>query len=349
MSLELEWPWIWLMLPLPVLVYRWLPKANTAPRTGVRLPLYEKLSPLTTHPGQKQLKRTKLVGIILLWLLLLSSASRPVSVGEAVTIPALARDLMLAIDLSGSMQTRDMEISGNQVDRLQVVKQVIQPFIDRRSGDRIGLILFGSQAYLQSPLTFDLRSVRILLGEAQIAMAGRETSIGDAIGLAVKRLRDRPASSRVLILVTDGANTAGEIPPLQAAKLAKQEQVRIYTIGVGAEEMVQPGLFGSSFGARRVNPSADLDEKTLRDISALTGGEYFRARNPDELENIYQKLDALEPVEQQAETVRPKQSLYYFPLLAAMVLCLSWWLFKLLQRPLRSWQISSQWFRKPSP
>ncbi|WP_426417438.1 vWA domain-containing protein [Aestuariirhabdus sp. LZHN29] len=332
MTLELEWPWIWLLLPLPILVYWLPPRARPTASTGIRLPHYQQMAHLNTHRKERKTRLSLLLGTSVLWALMLLAASRPVGVGEAIPVPALARDLMLAIDLSGSMQTQDMQIAGQPVDRLRAIKHVMQPFIARREGDRLGLILFGSQAYLQSPLSFDRKSVGILLDEAQIAMAGRETSIGDAIGLAVKRLRSRPAASRVLVLVTDGANTAGEVTPRQAAQLAKREQVRIYSIGVGADEMIQPGIFGSSFGARRVNPSSDLDEKTLTEISSLTGGRYFRARNPDELQQIYQQLDALEPVEQQAQTVRPRRSLYYLPLATAMGIVALWWLVNIILR-----------------
>ncbi|RRJ84854.1 vWA domain-containing protein [Aestuariirhabdus litorea] len=328
MSLELEWPWIWVLLPLPLLVY-WLAPAVQRPlQSGIQLPHQQQV--VASAPIRLRPRWGRLAPLLLVWLLLLLASSRPVGVGEAIPMPTLARDLMLAIDLSGSMQTRDMQVAGQPVDRLSAVKRVMQPFIARREGDRLGLILFGSQAYLQSPLSFDRKSISILLDETQIAMAGRETSIGDAIGLAVKRLRDRPASSRVLILVTDGANTAGEISPLQAAQLAQREKVRIYTIGVGADEMIQPGIFGSSFGARRVNPSSDLDEKGLTEIAELTGGHYFRARNPEQLEQIYRQLDTLEPVAQEAQRVRPHRSLFHLPLGAAMGLVLLLWLGRLI-------------------
>ena len=160
------------------------------------------------------------------------------------------------------------------------------------------------------------------LREAQLGFAGRETAIGDAVGLAVKRLRERPADSRVLILLTDGANNAGEVQPLDAARLAADNSVRIHTIGIGSDKMVMPGLFGSSFGSQVVNPSRDLDEETLRRIAELTGGNYFRARDPAELVNIYQLLDAMEPVEQEAQSYRPQKSLFHLPLALAFVLSL---------------------------
>jgi Ca-activated chloride channel homolog len=227
------------------------------------------------------------------------------------------------------METPDMSFEGRELQRVDVVKYVVGDFVERRQSDRLGLILFGSQAYLQSPLTFDRMTVQKLLQEAQLGFAGQQTAIGDAIGLAVKRLRDRPADSRVLVLLTDGANTAGEVDPRQAADLAKLAGIKIYTVGVGADEMVQQTFFGR----RTVNPSADLDEGTLRYIAEQTGGLYFRARNPEELIQIYGELDKLEPIEQKDATFRPIKALYYWPL--ALALCLSLLLVTLVAAP---WQ-----------
>ena len=220
---------------------------------------------------------------------------------------------MLAIDISGSMSVEDMQLGNQNVDRLTVVKAVISDFVDRRQGDRVGLILFGSNAYLQAPLTFDLESVETLLIEAPVGIAGGKTAIGDAIGLAVKRLRPRPEGDRVLILLTDGASNVGAVTPLKAAELANAAEVRIHTVGVGADEMVVPGLLGL-LGQRRVNPSADLDEETLQTIADNTGGQYFRARNTQELAGIYALIDQLEPVEQDAEVFRPRKALFFYPL-----------------------------------
>jgi Ca-activated chloride channel family protein len=252
----------------------------------------------------------------LAWILLIGAASRPQLVGDPVQLPVTGRDLLLAVDISGSMQADDMVLGGQPVTRLQVVKSVGGEFISRREGDRLGLILFGEQAYLQTPLTFDRATVRTLLLEAEIGLAGKKTAIGDAIGLAVKRLRDKPQENRVLILLTDGANTAGEIEPLRAADIAAEEGLRIYTIGIGADELVVQDLFG----ARRINPSADLDEDTLGAIAEKTGGRYFRARDTTDLMKIYTLLDALEPVSMEQETYRPIRELYPWPLAAALLI-----------------------------
>jgi Ca-activated chloride channel family protein len=259
--------------------------------------------------------------VILLWLIwiaLVVAMARPQWTGEPVTLPTSGRDLMLAVDISGSMGTEDLQLGGQLVNRLTVVKNVVGQFIEARQGDRVGLILFGTNAYLQAPLTFDLETVNRLLVEAPVGIAGGKTAIGDAIGLAVKRLRQRPEGERVLILLTDGANNVGEVAPVKAAELAAQDEIRIYTIGVGADEMRLPSLLGV-FGSRVVNPSAELDEETLTDIAETTGGRYFRAQNTAKLVEIYDIIDALEPIEQEAETYRPIAVLYHWPMGLAWV------------------------------
>jgi Ca-activated chloride channel family protein len=215
------------------------------------------------------------------------------------------------------MDFPDMQWQDEEVSRLTLVQHLLGDFLESRDGDRVGLILFGSQAYLQAPLTFDRRTVRVWLDEARIGIAGKNTAIGDAIGLALKRLRLRPAQSRVLILVTDGANNGGEIDPLTAAKLAASEGVKIYPIGIGAnpEDSGSTGLLG-------VNPSLDLDEPALKAIAEVTGGQYFRAHDGKELQAIKETLDQLEPVTQQPTQARPAQALYHWPLALALWLSL---------------------------
>jgi Ca-activated chloride channel family protein len=299
-------------------VWRFWPAAS-GEEAALRAPFYDTWRELQAQGSGKRKRRGWVAPLLLCltWLALLLALSRPTWIGDAITLPASGRDLLLAVDISGSMQVEDMLVGQNQVPRINAVKQVVGDFIERRRGDRLGLILFGSNAYVQAPLTFDGPTVRRFLLEAQLGFAGRETAIGDAIGLSVKRLRGRPAESRVLILLTDGANTAGEIQPLDAARLAADNDIRIHTIGIGADKMITPGLFGSSFGSRVVNPSQDLDEETLSNIASMTGGQYFRARDPAELVDIYKLLDTLEPVEQEEESYRPQTSLYHLPLALA--------------------------------
>ena len=254
----------------------------------------------------------------LIWLCTLLAIARPVWIGEPVSLPTSGRDILLAVDISGSMEREDMRLSGQTVNRLMAVKAVVGKFVTEREGDRLGLILFGEKAYLQTPLTFDRKTMQTLLNEAQLGFAGNGTAIGDAIGLSIKRLQQRPENHRVVILLTDGANNAGELEPLKAAELASRAKVKIYTIGIGAETQEAWGLFGK----RVTNPSADLDEKTLSAIADATGGQYFRARNPEELVAIYEQLNRLEPIEQSAETIRPIAALYHWPLALGFILSL---------------------------
>ena len=319
--IEWIWPWIALLLPLPWLVSKLSPAASSS-EPALRAPFYDDWRALSESQGSNAIRQGVLPGVILwlLWGLLLVAAARPIWIGEAIELPNNGRDLMLAVDISGSMRIEDMKVGQHIIPRVEAVRQLGGSFIERRLGDRLGLILFGTNAYVQSPLSFDTTTVKGFLTEAQIGFAGQETAIGDAIGLAVKRLRERPAESRVLILLTDGQDTASRVKPIDAARLAAKLKIKIYTIGIGADEMTTPGLFGSSFGSRQVNPSADLDEEGLQKIASLTGGQYFRARNPQELANIYALLDTLEPVEQDTEMYRPRQSLSYLPLLIALAL-----------------------------
>lgn len=326
--LTFDWPFIFLLLPLPWLVYKFMPPTRRV-SPALRVPFFANL-PLAETQTVRQALSWHLLVLVAIWLLLVVAAARPIWVGDQVQLPSSGRNLMLAVDISGSMQVEDMQLNDAPVNRLDVVKQVVGSFVQQRGGDRLGLILFGTQAYLQTPLTFDRYSVQTQLSEAQIGFAGEKTAIGDAVGLAVKRLQSNSEQSRILILLTDGANTAGEVSPQKAAELAAQARVKIYTIGMGADEMVVPGIFGSSFGSRRTNPSADLDETTLNLIAEKTGGLYFRARDPEELANIYAELDRLEPVDQDQAFYRPRKALFYLPLALALCLVGGWTLAHLL-------------------
>ncbi len=315
--IHFAWPWLFLALPLPLLCYYFLPKQVVAEQAALKVPFLEDFA----HSESKfvsQKQRWPLFLAATAWVLLVVACSRPQWLGEPVEQAMSGRDLMLAVDVSGSMEQKDFALEGEQVNRLVATKQIASEFTQRRVGDRVGLILFGTTAYLQVPLTFDRKTVVTLLNEAFIGITDDNpaTSIGDAIGLAVKRLKGSKVESRVLILLTDGANTAGVVTPLQAADLAAENRLKIYTIGLGANEMVIRSLFGS----QRVNPSKDLDEKTLIEIAKKTGGRYFRARSAEELENVYELLDELEPVEKDKQYFRPLTELYPWPLGLALVL-----------------------------
>ena len=313
-------PYWALLAPLPWLLRRLLPP-RSSDAAALRVPTLDPFAPFLERHGSGDLRRRlRLAALWALWLALLTAAARPEHFGEPVSVPVTGRDLLLAVDISGSMNREDMVLEGQKATRLMVVKDVLEAFLARREGDRLGLILFGSGAYLQAPLTFDRTTVNALLQETPLGIAGGKTAIGDAIGLAVKHLRDRPAENRVLILLTDGANNVGEVSPEKAAELAAQAGVRIYTVGVGADVMEAPGWFGGAFGRATMNPSADLDEATLTRIAEQTGGRYFRARNTEELAEIYRTLDALEPVPAPDEVFRPVTALFYWPLGIALAL-----------------------------
>jgi Ca-activated chloride channel family protein len=317
----LHWWWMLLALPLPWLLRRVMRPQKLDRGAALAVPPGSPLAGLVAAgPGIPKRRGWPVVFLWTVWALAVLAAARPQYVGEPVSLPMSGRDLLLAVDLSGSMEEQDFELDGNWVDRLTATKAVAQNFIEHRIGDRLGLILFGRQAYLQTPLTFDRDTVRTLLLESAIGLAGKETAIGDAIGLAIRTLDDAGVEEgrRVLILMTDGANTAGEIDPLKAAQLAADRSMVIYTIGIGADTMTVRTLFGQ----RQINPSADLDEASLKKIAEVTGGRYFRARDTEELESIYSLLDELEPAESDEAGFRPVTELFYWPLGAAVVLAL---------------------------
>ncbi len=323
------WPWAFVLLPLPWFVYRFFPPALAAEEAALWVPNLSPFAEVQYQHGRRKGK-WQLFLALFCWLLLVGATARPQWLGDPIDLPVSGRDLLLAVDLSGSMQTEDFYLGGKRVDRLTALKAVADQFIQQRVGDRVGLILFGDQPYVQAPLTFDRQTVEQLLDESAIGLAGQKTAIGDAIGLAVKRLKAGKGKEQVLILLTDGANTAGQLAPLKAADLAAAEGLKIYTIGIGAETMKVDGFFFS----RTVNPSADLDEKTLTAIAQKTGGHYFRARDTDQLAKIYAELDRLEPVERDHEVYRPITELYPWPL--GLALFASLLLLLLSQLPQRS-------------
>ncbi|MGS2721340.1 vWA domain-containing protein [Paraglaciecola aestuariivivens] len=310
---EFAWIWVLYLLPLPLLVLL-LPSKKLGQEAALRVPSLTQ--GIEHNVGKKVSKKLPLFLASLAWIALIVAAARPQWLGEPVSIPAEGRDLMIAVDLSGSMKIDDMQLNGRQVDRLKMIKFVLSDFIKRRVGDRLGLILFADTAYLQAPLTYDRETVEQLLNESLIGLVGEQTAIGDAIGLAIKRFEARKESNKVLILLTDGQNTAGNITPEQANELAINNGVTIYTIGVGADKM----LVQSFFGSRQVNPSQDLDEDMLTKIATSTGGRYFRARDAESLQQIYATLDELEPIARETRQMRPLQALYYYPLALALLI-----------------------------
>lgn len=312
------WGWLLLLIPLPWLAQWLLPPARSA-SPALRVP-WSSAQLHKVADGGSGLRRGLSIGVLawLGWMLLCVAAARPQVYGEVQHPPASARGLMLALDTSGSMANGDMSLGGRQVDRLTAAKAVLADFLDRRAGDRLGVIVFGERAYVLTPLTLDHATVREQLLDAVVGLAGRETAIGDAIGLAVKRLSDQPEGKRVLVLLTDGVNTAGALSPERAAEIARDAGVRIYTIAFGGEAG-SFNLFGRSFSLG--TDAESLDEAGLEAIASMTGGRAFRARDTDELAGIYAEIQRLEPVQQRGQPVRPRIERYPWPLGAAL-LCL---------------------------
>ncbi|WP_246371431.1 vWA domain-containing protein [Marilutibacter penaei] len=316
-GMALAWPaWLW-ALPLPLFVW-WLAPARRSATAAMRMPGISRLSERGAPPGGIGWRRPPSLLMLLAWALLCLAAARPQELGEPIEPPRSGRDLMLALDLSGSMDEPDMALGGRTVDRLTAAKAVLADFLDRREGDRVGLLVFGRRAYALTPLTPDRQSVRLQLQDSVVGLAGQETAIGDAIGLAVKRLRDQPEGQRVLILLTDGVNTAGLLDPAKAAQLAKDHGVRVHTVAFGGDGAM------SVFGFQLPMPGAGdaIDEDTLRDIADTTGGRFFRARDTGQLAGIYAEIDRLEPVEQPGPVIRPRIERYAWPLAAALALSL---------------------------
>ena len=296
-----SWPWLFGLLPVPFMLRFVLPEAGSGNEAALRVPYLDDFESGHGTSLQRALRRWPLLIYLLLWACLLCAAAKPQWIGDPVELPVSGRDLMLAIDLSGSM---DHSIKHNfrNVTKLYATKAVAGDFIDKRVGDRIGLILFGEQAYVQAPLTFDRTTVKTLLYEAVTGLAGKSTAIGDAIGLAVKRLDSEKNQDRVLILLTDGVSNAGELRPEKAAEIAASRGLKIHTIGIGPR------------GSR------ELNEQTLKTVAQKTGGQYFRAHDVAELQQIYALIDKLEPVERDTQSYRPTWSLFYWPLGMALIL-----------------------------
>jgi Ca-activated chloride channel family protein len=318
------WPWWLLACGLPWLVWM-LPAVRGAGQPALRVPWAARLQQIAGDDGRAAARRFPWLAW-LAWCLLCVAAARPQQLGPPVAPPEAGRELMLAVDLSGSMGEEDMELGGRPVDRLTAIKAVVSDFLERRVGDSIGLIVFGDRAFALTPLTPDRASVREQLQASVVGLAGRSTAMGDAIALATKRMQQRRSPDKVLILLTDGVNTAGTLDPQTAAQIAKDAGVRIHTIAFGGD-----GGAVSLLGFRLpLGGGEDVDEAGLARIAQLTGGKFFRAKDTQDLAGIYAEIDKLEPVQRSGAAVRPMIELYVWPLAAALLFAL---LASLLRRP----------------
>lgn len=306
---ELAYPWALALILLPLLMRRVPPYKES--RDSVRVPFFNKLLELSEERPEtgaailnRDLAQRVLVGLT--WLCLVLAAARPEWVGAPVEQEKSGRDLMVAVDLSGSMETRDFTLpDGTAVNRLQAVKYVLDDLARQRASDRLGLVVFGSAAYLQSPFTDDHLVWAQLLAETEIGMAGQSTVFGDAIGLAIKLFRESDSSHRVLIMLTDGSDTGSTVPPVDAAKVAAADEIRIYTIAIG-----DPASVGEEA----------LDMETIERVSQVTGGQSFQALDRAQLQQAYETIGELEPELYETISFRPRQSLHWLPLAFAMSL-----------------------------
>tara|TARA_Y100001960_G_scaffold303943_1_gene356550 strand:+ start:1137 stop:2105 length:969 start_codon:yes stop_codon:yes gene_type:complete len=307
-NFDLVWWWSLLLLPLPLLIYYLVPAVKQ------RSPIYLPYVPATKQSATPKNWLAKSVAAIV-WSGLILAMARPVWYGEPVTTQPKHRDLMLVLDLSYSMSQEDMSNGSDYIDRLSAVKQVVSDFATQRVGDRLGLVLFADHAYLQTPLTLDRKTISDQVNQLVLRLIGEKTAIGEGIGLATKTFIDSDAPQRVMILLSDGSNTSGLIDPIEAAKIAKKYDATIYTIGVGAGEMTVKEFFMT----RKVNTARDLDEKTLMEIAEITGGQYFRARDAQELATIYDTINSLEPISKATQTWRPQKEWFPLPLGIAFI------------------------------
>lgn len=309
-NFEIAFPWVLALLPLPLLVY-WLFPPLRMRSASLNLPNYNKAIEYTRQKARKSsfVKRRGFARsflFVLIWMLMIAALANPQLVGEPEMKIKTSRNFLIVADISFSMAQEDWQIEGKKASRWDAVKSVMHEFIKKREGDRMGLIFFGSSAYIQAPFTPELATVDQMLEEADVGMAGQMTHIGKAITKGVAMFEKDTIKTKVMLLLTDGVDAGTDILPLDAADLARKDSVMIYTVGIGT-----PGNRGS-----------DLDEKTLKEIADLTGGQYFLAKDDKRLQEIYNELDKLEPMEYEEEKNKPVTLLYIYPLAMALGLML---------------------------
>ena len=313
---ELATPWALLLLPVPLLIWFFAPRCNVPLRTALRVPFFDAMTQIVTQEKHRVTKQYSTIWLFTIWSLLIIALTGPRWVGEPRSLARVGHNIMLTLDLSPSMAVNDMFWQHHRATRLAVVKQAARQFVQQRTDDKIGLIVFGERAYLQTPLTYDHHNVIERLDDATAGLAGKSTSIGDALGLAVKHLQSVPKKGRVIILLTDGANNSGVLAPLKAAELARDDGIKVYTIGLGADGDAQ--TFNDLFLS--MNTSAELDEDTLKAVADMTGARYFRATDLASLQAIYQAINQMETVSQEQAMIRPQHDYYPWPLALAYVL-----------------------------
>lgn len=317
---EFSYPWVFLLLIFPVIVYKssfiYLSK-----RSALRISFKEDIDAVSLHQkstsgvSKASFWQKMLLGIA--YILVVSALAKPQYIGEPLSKEISQREVLVSIDLSGSMATKDFkDKNGTAIDRLEAVKMVLGDFFQARQGEKIGLILFGNAAFVQAPFTQDLDALEHLLSELNIGMAGPQTAMGDSIGLAVKMFQDSNVTDRMLIVMSDGDDTGSKVPPITAAKLAKSNGVSIFPVAIG-----DPQNAGEH----------PIDTKTLQEIAKTTGGKFYYAWNTEELADIYTQIDKLKPKEVKVITHRPQFDLFTYPLLVTLLLLLGYGAFLFIQ------------------
>jgi Ca-activated chloride channel family protein len=307
--LQFEYPWFFLLLLVQPLVW-WLSPPYKEQREALQIPYLQRLADLTRQEPSKaavvlRRHRALLFLLPLWWVLIVIALARPVWLANPIEKTESTRDLMLLVDLSGSMETEDFkDLRGQRISRLDAVKGVLDEFIERRKSDRLGLIVFGNEPFLQVPFTRDHEVLRTLLGQTRTKMAGVQTAIGDAIGLALKHFESSKSEHRVVVLLTDGNDTGSKVPPRKAAEIASQRGITVHTVAVG-----DPKAAGEE----------KMDIETLQAISRATKGSFFRADDRVQLDTIYRKLDEIEPEKIKTISYRPRYSLFQWPVGAVLV------------------------------
>ncbi|QFT72970.1 VWA domain-containing protein [Ruegeria sp. THAF33] len=305
-------PWVFLLLPLPLLVYAIAPPRRET-TVSIRIPFFRRVAQAAgVEPQSGSMIRTRArlqtASAALIWVLLVLALARPERLGDPVVMEKSARDVVLALDISGSMDQRDFQTgSGAPMQRLEAVKEVLRQFISERDGDRMALIIFGTRAFIQAPFTEDLNSLNGFLDQTQVGMAGPNTALGDAIGLGIRTFESSEVDQRMMIVLSDGADTSSRMTPVNASAIAAEKNVVVYTIGVG-----DPNATGED----------RVDLQALKDIADRTGGEYFFADDATALEQTYARIDSLNPRMVETQSYRPKQSLAHIPLLIALIVIL---------------------------
>ena len=312
------WPIVFLLLPLPLLCRYLLRAADNvaeASSGALKVPFFDRFKPLKL-PAQTNRRRFAPLLWILIWSLLVAAAARPVWFGEPVVLSKEARNIMLALDVSGSMEEQDFDIHNRPITRLDIVKLLAKDFIQKRVGDNLGLVIFGSEAYTYAPLSPDTKTLTGLLNEIGIGIAGNQTAMGDALALATQSVASVPAENRIVILMSDGIANAGNVSVEEALKVAKEANVKVYTIGIGSDKQAIQDFFGFV----QMNALADLDEEMLRKVASETGGQYFRAKSTSDLQQIYNLINQLEAIKAENISVRPRREMAFYLVLIALAL-----------------------------